>query len=82
MSIITAVVSNQNNTTLYVNASKEQNIQMKVIAADGRLVYNQTKTIAAGSSVLNLPLKNLSTGIYTLVVYTNEGEVITRRFVK
>ncbi|MEO8770982.1 MAG: T9SS type A sorting domain-containing protein [Ferruginibacter sp.] len=82
LSIITAVVSNQNNTTLYLNASKEQNVQMKVIAADGRMVYNQTKIIAAGSSTLNLQVKNLATGIYTLIVYTNNGEVITKRFLK
>ncbi|MEO8770981.1 MAG: T9SS type A sorting domain-containing protein [Ferruginibacter sp.] len=82
LSIITAVVSNQNNTTLYLNASKQQSVQMKVIAADGRLVYNQTKTIAAGSSTMNLSLKNLSSGIYTLIAYTNDGEIITKRFVK
>ncbi|MFT3912360.1 MAG: T9SS type A sorting domain-containing protein [Ferruginibacter sp.] len=79
---INAVVSDRNNTTIYLNASKEQNVQMKIIAADGRLIYNQTKTIAAGNSTLNLPLKKVATGIYTLIVYTNDGEVITKRFVK
>ncbi|MFT3912362.1 MAG: T9SS type A sorting domain-containing protein [Ferruginibacter sp.] len=79
---INAVVSDRNNTTIYFNASKAQNIQMKIIAADGRLMYNQNKTIEAGNSTLNLPLKNLATGIYTLIIYTTEGEVITRRFVK
>ncbi|MEO8770980.1 MAG: T9SS type A sorting domain-containing protein [Ferruginibacter sp.] len=82
LSIITAIVSNQNNTTLYLNASKEQNVQIKIVATDGRLLYNQTKTIAAGNSSLNLQLKNLATGIYTLIVYTSEGEVVTKRFVK
>ncbi len=79
---INAVVSDRNNTMIYLNASKAQNLQMKVIAADGRLMYNQSKTIEAGYSTLNLPLKNVATGIYTLVVYTGEGEVITKRFIK
>ncbi len=79
---INAVVSDRNNTTVYIDASKEQNIQMKIIAADGRLMYNQNKTIEAGNSTVNLQLKNLATGIYTLIIYSNEGEVITKRFVK
>ncbi|MFT3912361.1 MAG: T9SS type A sorting domain-containing protein [Ferruginibacter sp.] len=79
---INAIVSDRNNTTIYLDASKEQNVQIKIIAADGRLMYNQNKTIAAGNNTLNLQLKNLATGIYTLIVYTREGEVITKRFVK
>lgn len=82
LSIITAIVSDRDNTIVYFNASKEQTVQMKMIAADGRLVYNQTTTIAAGSSTMSLQVQNLSTGIYTLVISTPEGKVVTKRFVK
>ncbi|MFT3912363.1 MAG: T9SS type A sorting domain-containing protein [Ferruginibacter sp.] len=79
---INAVVSNSNNTTIYLDALKAQNVQIKIIAADGRLMYNQSKAIEAGSSQVNLPLKNIATGIYSLIFYTVEGEVITKRFIK
>ncbi|MFT3912364.1 MAG: T9SS type A sorting domain-containing protein [Ferruginibacter sp.] len=79
---INAVVSDRNNTTIYLDASKAQNVQIKIIAADGRLMCNQNKTIEAGNSTLNLPLNNLATGIYTLLVYTELGESITKRFIK
>ncbi len=79
---VTTIVSDKNNTSIYLNASKQQNVQIKIIAMDGRLLYNQTKTIAAGNSTLNLPLKDLGTGIYTLVVYTEDGEIVTKRFIK
>ncbi len=79
---VNAVVSDKNNTVIYLDASKAQNLQLKIIAADGRLMYNQNKTIEAGNSTVNLQLKNLATGIYTLIIYTSEGEVITKRFIK
>ncbi|MEO7523901.1 MAG: hypothetical protein ABIT58_07385 [Ferruginibacter sp.] len=77
-----AVVADKNTTSIYLNASKEQYVQMKMIAADGRLVYNQSKKIDAGNSTLNLPVKDLAAGIYTLIFYTNTGEVIAKRFLK
>ncbi len=79
---ITSIVSNQNNTILYMNVSKDQQVQIKIIASDGRMVYSQSKTIAAGTNQLNLQTGNLSKGIYSLIAYTNKGEIITKRFVK
>jgi hypothetical protein len=79
---ITAITSDQNNTTLYLNVSKDQTVQMKIIGADGRMVYSQSKMIAAGTNTLNLQTGNLSKGIYTLISYTADGEILTKRFIK
>ncbi len=79
---IIAITSDQNNTNLYLNVSKDQTINMKMIAADGKMVYSKSKTIAAGTNQLSLQTGNLSKGIYTLLVYTSEGELITKRFLK
>ncbi len=79
---ITAIASDQNNTTLYMIVSKDQQVQIKIIAADGRMVYSQSKTIAAGTIQLDLQTGNLLKGIYTLVVNTKDGELITKRFIK
>ena len=70
------------NSSIYFNSYKQQTLQLKLIAADGKLVYADSKIIATGNSQTNLPMKHLATGIYTLVVYTNEGDTITKRFVK
>ncbi len=77
---INSVTSDQNSTTLYISASKQQTIQIKMIAADGKIIFKETKTILAGTTQLNLSTKNIAKGITTLVVYTNDGEVITKRF--
>ncbi|MEO8770978.1 MAG: hypothetical protein ABI402_12850 [Ferruginibacter sp.] len=79
---IIAITSSNNNTIMYCNSAKQQTIQMKMIAADGKIIYKNSKTILTGSSMINLPLKNMAGGVYTMIVYTNEGATITKRFVK
>ena len=78
---ITAVVPDKNNSTLYLNASKDQTVKMKIIAADGRCVYSQSKTIIAGTNQLNIRTGNLSRGIYTIIVLTGAGEMLTKKFI-
>ena len=73
---------NGNNTIFYVNVLKDQTVHMEVIASDGKLMFSQTKTISAGTTQLNLPLKNLAKGVYTLLAYTTDGEIVTKRFIK
>jgi len=75
---ITAVVNN--NVYLYCN--KQQTVTIKVIAADGTVLANQKQPLAAGNSNFVLPVVPNAKGIYTLIVFTNNGEIITKRFVK
>jgi hypothetical protein len=79
---IIAITNGQENTIIYFNSVKQQAIQMELVAADGKIIYKNSKTILAGSGSINLPLKNLARGVYTLIAYTNEGGSITKRFVK
>lgn len=66
----------------YLSSNKQQAIQLKIIAADGKEIWNETETIIAGNNNISLQMKSAAKGIYTLVIYTNEGEIITKRFVK
>jgi len=75
---ITAIANN----SIYLNSNKQQTIQLKVIAADGREIWNEKQTVAAGNNSINLQMKNAANGIYTLIVYTTEGDVTTTRFIK
>jgi len=79
---ILSVISTKENTTVYFNSDKQQTIQMHVIAADGRLIYNNSTMISGGNNNVDLKLNKMATGIYTLIIYTNNGEIITRRFIK
>jgi hypothetical protein len=75
---ITAVVNNM----VYLSSNKQQVITMKVIAADGTVVANQQQTLRTGNSTITLPMISSAAGMYTLIVYINNGEIITKRFVK
>jgi|GEM_PF-3882499 len=75
---ITAVANN----TLNLQSNKQQMITMIVIAADGRVVIKKKQTVGSGNSNISLPMKNTAEGIYTLIVYTDNGEITTKRFVK
>ena len=79
---ILSVFSDKQHSLVYFNAAKQQMVQLKIIAADGRLLYDNNKNISVGYCNIDLPLKNIGTGIYTLIIYTNDGEVITKRFIK
>ena len=74
---ITAVANN----IIYLNSNKQQTVQMKVIAADGREMLNEKQTLAAGSNNISLLMKNVARGIYSLVIYTEEG-MVTKKFVQ
>jgi uncharacterized repeat protein (TIGR01451 family) len=67
---------------IYMSSDKQQTIQMKVIAADGSLAYIAKKTIAAGNNIVSLPLQALAAGIYSVQLFPNQGNVVSRLFVK
>ncbi len=75
---ITAVANN----IVYLNSNKQQVITMKVIAADGREVFNQKQTVGSGNNNIGLQMENTAKGIYTLIVYSNEGKLISAKFIK
>jgi uncharacterized repeat protein (TIGR01451 family) len=75
---ITAITNN----SIYLNSNKQQTIQMKVIAADGREIWNEKQTLAAGNNGINLQMKNIAKGIYTLIVFTGDGAMIAKKFIK
>jgi len=75
-------ITSVSGNTVYLNSNKQQSIQLKLIAADGKEILNERKTIVAGNNSINLQMKNAAEGIYTLTVYLGEGSIITTRFIK
>jgi uncharacterized repeat protein (TIGR01451 family) len=70
------------DNTIYISSNKQQTVQMKVIAADGKEIWNERKVIVAGESNIGLQIKGAAKGIYTLLVYANEGEIMAKKFIQ
>jgi uncharacterized repeat protein (TIGR01451 family) len=70
------------NNVVYLNNNKPQTIQLKVIAADGKVICTGNKNITAGNNKINLQMIKTAAGIYTLLVYTSDGDIIAKRFLK
>jgi len=79
---LTGITTDQNNTVLHFNSLTQQTVQLKVMSMDGKLIYNGSKIITAGISQVNLQLGNLAHAVYAITVYTSEGELVTKRFMK
>ena len=79
---ITAVINESEHTILYLNSSRQQTVQIKLIGIDGKSILSVDKSIASGNNRIDLRTRQLSKGIYALVIYTNEGEIITYKFVR
>jgi len=79
---ILSITGNNSSNAVYLNSAKQQSVQLKVVATDGRTIYLNNKIISADNSKIELPLNKIAKGIYTLIIYTSEGEMITKRFVK
>ncbi len=75
---ITAVANN----TIYLHSNKQQTITLKILATDGREMINQKQTIITGNNNISVQMKNTAKGIYTLIIYSEEGEMITKRFIQ
>ena len=70
------------NNTVYINSNKAQAIQIKVIAADGRIVYSDSKKLNAGNNQINILINKLAKGVYTLVANGVNGQLVIQRFVQ
>jgi hypothetical protein len=67
---------------LNITSARSQHVNISIIDIMGRTVYATSKTIAAGSSQIEMNLNTFSKGIYNINVYTSEGERRSLRFMK
>jgi hypothetical protein len=59
----------------------EANLNIEVLDATGKLVYNQNRVVTQGQ-VIMVPLEKLSTGVYHLRITGNGENMLTKKFVK
>ncbi len=79
---VRAITNDKEDVILHLNVSKDQMLQMKIISADGILVYSQSKIVTVGTDWMRLQSKYFKSGLYTLQVYTNEAEIIRKKFIR
>jgi uncharacterized repeat protein (TIGR01451 family) len=78
---ILSMVNTPQQIILNLSSSKQQVIHLKLIAADGKVMYKSSRSVLAGTSQLSISMQQVARGITTLLMYTNEGEMISKRFI-
>ena len=66
------------NATLQLSDDYRGSVLIRVIAMDGRTVYNQQESKSDNMLEVSIPVNNLSKGIYTVAIIEN-GKSITKR---
>lgn len=71
-----------NNTiNLKINSSGTQKATIQVINLAGQLVYQQKQVLSAGKQQINLPLKDVTQGVYCVKVQLGK-EVLVKKIIK
>ena len=71
-----------NNTTVKFNLANSSNVEIKVLDITGKTVETiNIDNAAAGANDANLNVANYATGVYNVVISSNESSV-TKKFVK
>ena len=69
--------------TVLINNTIQENISFSIINMYGQQIFSMYKLIAAGSTPINIDIKNLPQGFYTLKVIGQKNETsINKTFIK
>ena len=71
-----------NEHYLYINSSKDQQIQTSIIDLTGKVISSETLHLSPGNNTLELPTNHLSRGIYLLRVTDANGGNHTLKLVR
>lgn len=71
-----------NMAQLSIASVKKDNIDLQVVSLDGKVVYRTRVTVQPGTSVVNIEVASLQSGVYTIKGVFSNGEMSTVRFVK
>ncbi len=81
---LVAVLPNPVSNTAQLNivSTKKDNVQLSVVSMTGQLVQRSNVQLQSGSSIINLDVTNLQSGMYTIKGTFSDGTVSTLKFVK
>jgi len=67
---------------LNITSAEKQTVNILVTDASGKIVHSTYQPVIAGFTQVKLNFSNITAGVYTIAVYTNEGERKTLQFIK
>jgi PKD repeat protein len=73
-------VKNDAQITVKMTTASELNIEL--YSMTGQLIYTNTEPVSIGETTVVISASQLPEGIYLLKIYTREGQILTRKFVK
>lgn len=71
-----------NVAQIRINTTKNDVVELAIVALDGKMVYRNSIKLQPGSSVVNIDIANLPAGLYMIKGLFSDGQTNTLRFVK
>ena len=71
-----------NVAQLKINTTKNDVVELAIVSADGKVVYRNSVKLQPGSSVVNIEIANLPSGVYMIKGLFSDGQTNTLKFIK
>ncbi len=71
-----------NTAVLNITSTKKEPLQLWVVSMDGKLVQRSTVQLQPGTSIINLDVAQLQSGVYTIKGTFGDGQTSAVKFVK
>lgn len=65
-----------------INTTKKDVVELAVVSADGKVVYRSSLQLQPGSSIVNVDISNLPSGVYMIKGIFSDGQTNTVKFIK
>ncbi|MBI9037713.1 MAG: T9SS type A sorting domain-containing protein [Bacteroidales bacterium] len=71
-----------NNAKIIINLEKSSNIEYSILNHLGQVVYSNNKFLSSGKQTLNINVSDFQNGLYSLIITTESGRKIHRKFLR
>lgn len=66
------------NTTVSIQSTESQNLNISVVDMTGRVVYSEAHNIVVGQNNLNIPSGNFAQGMYQVMISSDNGTIVEK----
>jgi PKD repeat protein len=71
-----------NNAKIVISLDKSSDIEYSIINHLGQVVYSNHEFLSSGKQTLNINVSDLQNGLYSLIISTEKGRKIHRKFLR
>jgi hypothetical protein len=79
---IESIYPNPAVSNISVTIKAQGNVKLRILDATGKTVYAQEQTVNQSGILITLPVADLTSGLYFLVIQDENGNTSSKRFVK